>query len=132
MAASVLAADPFVINTPASAVQCQTTVVTWTGGRLSTWYEQSFPLGPLALTDITDRAAARAQSIVHDRTSERHLGLTDRTFSWNTDLPANTEIFFFLIDGTSHTAQSSLIGVQPSTDNSCLQHGGSPSVEGVL
>ncbi|TFK84961.1 hypothetical protein K466DRAFT_588487, partial [Polyporus arcularius HHB13444] len=98
MAASVLAqGDPIVIDTPASAVQCQTTLVTWTGG-----------VAPFNL------------SIVHDRTAEHYNGLTERTFAWNTDLPANTDLFFFIIDSTSHTGQSSLFLIQPSEDSSCL------------
>ncbi|KAH9846717.1 hypothetical protein C2E23DRAFT_863826 [Lenzites betulinus] len=96
-AATAFAQDTLTINTPANATQCETTVVTWNGG-----------VAPFNL------------SIVFDRTAEHFNGLTERTFSWNTDILANNIVFFFVIDATSHTAQSSLIPVQPSTDFSCI------------
>ncbi|EIW53086.1 uncharacterized protein TRAVEDRAFT_53501 [Trametes versicolor FP-101664 SS1] len=105
MAASVAAIEPFVTDTPASAMQCQTTVMTWTGGVRNAF--QLGPNGPLPwdasclFTDDTDCAATHSQSIVHDRTSERHLSLTDGTFSWNTDLPASDHASFLLLSPPS-------------------------------
>ncbi|KAI0816832.1 hypothetical protein BC628DRAFT_1342519 [Trametes gibbosa] len=92
LAATAVAQDTFTMNTPDSATQCETTVVTWNGG-----------VAPFNL------------SIVFDRTAEHFNGLTERTFSWNTDILANNVVFFEGIDATDHVAQSSLILVQPST-----------------
>ncbi|EIW52120.1 uncharacterized protein TRAVEDRAFT_54093 [Trametes versicolor FP-101664 SS1] len=60
-------------------------------------------------------------SIVHDQTAEHFDSLTERTFTWNTNLPANTNLFFFVTDSTSNSAQSNQIHVQPSSENTCLQ-----------
>ncbi|EIW52123.1 uncharacterized protein TRAVEDRAFT_75492 [Trametes versicolor FP-101664 SS1] len=99
MAASVLAQNaPIVIDTPANPVQCQTTLVTWTGGS-----------PPFDLV------------FVHDRTAEHHTVTSGNSFLWTVDLPANTDTFVSILDGTSHTGQSDLFLIQPSTDNSCLQ-----------
>ncbi|KAH9859070.1 hypothetical protein C2E23DRAFT_855730 [Lenzites betulinus] len=109
-AATAFAQDTLTMNTPASVTQCETTVVTWNGG-----------VAPFNL------------SIVFDRTAEHFNGLTERTFSWNTDVPAElnkvvtstfistgTNPFFFVEDATSHTAQSALVLVQPSCNTNFL------------
>lgn len=97
------------VNTPQHVTQCEATTIQWNGG-----------VGPYDLT--ISPPDSDPQNVVS------FSGLTGRTFSWDTNKPAGSNLTIFLTDGNDGTlAQSSPFIVGPSQNDSCLgsQPGGS-------
>ncbi|OJT03616.1 hypothetical protein TRAPUB_5644 [Trametes pubescens] len=84
-------------------------------------FSVSFVLAGMAASVLAADPIVIATPFVHDRTAEHHTVTSGNSFLWTVDLPANTDTFVSILDGTSHTGQSDLFLIQPSTDNSCLQ-----------
>ncbi|KAJ7598758.1 hypothetical protein C8J56DRAFT_1039636 [Mycena floridula] len=81
------------IHTPATVVQCQPVLLSWTGR------QGNNPTGaPL-----------------------EDLGVqTGHTFTWTVDIPAGTSVGFEIRDSTGVIENSAPVIVQPSSDSSCL------------
>ncbi|EIW52225.1 uncharacterized protein TRAVEDRAFT_24507 [Trametes versicolor FP-101664 SS1] len=100
MVASVLAADPLVVNTPTSAPQCGDTVGTWTGGTADVHRLHS-PFIP--------------QRMNFDGVTEGMTpGPGDNAGTWHTNVPSGTTVFFSVTDATGQTGRSADFVVQPS------------------
>ncbi|KAI0672065.1 hypothetical protein C8Q78DRAFT_1024849 [Trametes maxima] len=97
-----LATKILLINTPASAVQCVPTTITFSGG------QEPFTLR------ITD-SATNNQPI-----TETFTGLTGTSFTWSTNVLAGTVAALKLTDSDGLTAFSAPFVVQNSGDTSCL------------
>ncbi|KAI0649670.1 hypothetical protein C8Q79DRAFT_1006026 [Trametes meyenii] len=91
----VFAADPLVMNTPASLVQCSETTVTWQGGLRSHWRN-------------------------YDGTFVKATGINERSRDWFVDLPAGDAVQWVVEDSTGAKSPSATIVVQPSTETGCL------------
>ncbi|KAI0649669.1 hypothetical protein C8Q79DRAFT_1006025 [Trametes meyenii] len=102
-----IATNILLINTPASAVQCVPTIITFSGG------EEPFTLTCVILL-ITD-SATNNQPI-----TETFTGLTGTSFAWSTNVLAGTTAALNLTDSNGVTAFSAPFVVQNSDDTSCL------------
>ncbi|KAI0634635.1 hypothetical protein C8Q77DRAFT_1113631 [Trametes polyzona] len=103
LAATALAADPLVVDTPTESVQCETTHITWSGGVPPFHLKRKF-----------------------DGISEDASGLTEHKFDWiTTNVPAGTVVTIEVDDATGAKAESASFTVQPSC-TSLLLHDSPP------
>ncbi|KAM5546309.1 hypothetical protein V8D89_000435 [Ganoderma adspersum] len=101
LAASVYAADPLVINTPAELIQCESTVITWTGGTT-----------PYDLV-IKDNGQIVGDNDLIFGTSYEFGG---------TAAPAGSTVVFVVSDFSGEQASTAPIVVSNSSDSSCFPH----------
>ncbi|KAI0675514.1 hypothetical protein C8Q78DRAFT_1074531 [Trametes maxima] len=118
-ASMVLAADPLVIETP-TLIQCDRSVVSWSGGHPSTWYGLR-DLIPQILVDLA-HAYWRSTSnfLDFDGVQEVRHNLNDHSEIWMTNLPSGTVMQFEVQDATGATADTAETIVQPSNQSGCL------------
>lgn len=90
------------INTPASLVTCQPTLLSWTGGQ-----------APYFLSIIPGGQASAA--------ALKDLGQqTDNQETWTVDLAAGTSITVKLTDSTGNTVYSSPVTIGEGSSTSCI------------
>jgi len=92
----------FMINTPASAVQCQPLLLTWTGGQ-APYFLSILPGGQPSATPIIDFGQQNSTSI-----------------TWLVNIPSGTSVGLTLRDSTGALAQSAPFNILPSSDSGCL------------
>jgi len=90
------------VNTPASVVECQPTLFSWSGGQ-APYYLTLIPGG--------QSTAAAIKSFPTQ---------TGTSYTWNVDLQANTLFTIALKDNTGTTAYSDIVTVQPGSSISCV------------
>ncbi|KAM5546310.1 hypothetical protein V8D89_000436 [Ganoderma adspersum] len=99
LAAIAFAQSPFVINTPPDVVQCEITILTWSGG-----------VAPLSLVIRT-----ADQEIIFTASN-----LQGTSFGWDASVPAGTVVGFDVKDATGTLAQTAFVAIQSSSDSSCF------------
>jgi len=98
-AVGALASQGLIINTPANAIQCEPTQITWAGG-----------VAPFSLT-ITDESSG-ATDIFPD--------LTGDSLTWFVDFPAGSEVGLSLKDSAGDLAQSAPFVINGGIHQQCL------------
>ncbi|KAF8732362.1 hypothetical protein AX14_004488 [Amanita brunnescens Koide BX004] len=107
------------IDTPASVVQCQPTLLTWNGGT-----------GPYYLT-ILPGGQVSAEPM------ETFTATDDTSKTWIANLDSSQPVTFALKDSTGQTAFSDQVTIRPSNDQGCMTaatastDSGAPSVSGA-
>ncbi|KAI0820666.1 hypothetical protein BC628DRAFT_1341437 [Trametes gibbosa] len=94
LAASTVALDPLVIDTPAVARQCEPTLVTWQGGKPS--YQLSVVSGGHLIGLFLD--------------------LDETQFLWPTNVSKGTAVALQVGDSLGNTAQTPSFVIQPGSD----------------
>ncbi|KAH7341546.1 hypothetical protein B0J17DRAFT_647059 [Rhizoctonia solani] len=97
------AADPS-INTPASLVQCQPALITWTATKTPVFIS-IIPGGQPGAVALIDFGSQNSSSL-----------------TWNVDMASGTSITFQVRDSTGAVAYSAPVTVQGSSDSSCVNH----------
>ncbi|KAI1787043.1 hypothetical protein LXA43DRAFT_1098620 [Ganoderma leucocontextum] len=121
LAASVYAADPLVIDTPAEVVQCEPTVITWSGG---TEFSNALHEGRLTKTvDSNPRVTQIIPQVITDNGDI--IGDNDLIFGTSyefsgTAAPAGTTVVFSVSDFSGDGASTAPIVVSNSSDSSCF------------
>jgi len=102
LASTVLAQDTYMINTPMDVVECQPTLLTWTGGT-SPYYLSILPAGQPNAASLVD------------------LGIqTGMSYTWVVNLTYGTAGFCELRDSTGKMAQSGPFQVGRGSDSNCI------------
>ncbi|KAJ8084722.1 hypothetical protein PM082_003498 [Marasmius tenuissimus] len=88
------------INTPNNLVQCQPTLITWSGGPgpFTLSYDGNNPTGPAL---------------------ETFPGLQGTSFTWDVDIPAGRSVGFLLRDSTGATSQTAAVTIQKGSEFRC-------------
>ncbi|KDN48655.1 hypothetical protein RSAG8_02642, partial [Rhizoctonia solani AG-8 WAC10335] len=94
-------ADPS-INTPASLVQCQPALLTWTASNTPVWISV-IPAGNPSAPPLMDLG--------------KHSGTS---MTWNVDIPSGNSISMQLRDSIGAVAYSAPLTVQSGSDSSCI------------
>ncbi|KAI0703894.1 hypothetical protein C8T65DRAFT_654552 [Cerioporus squamosus] len=92
-------ATPLIINTPAAAIQCSPTQLTWTGGA-----------APFSLS-ILDASGA---------VIETFSDVTGQSFTWDTNVPGGESVDVELEDSTGAAAFTAPFEILVSLDTACL------------
>ncbi|CAE6429678.1 unnamed protein product [Rhizoctonia solani] len=95
------------INTPASLVQCQPALITWTATKTPV-FVSIIPGGQPGAAALIDFGAQNSSSL-----------------TWNVDMAAGSSITFQVRDATGAVAYSAPVTVQTSSDASCVEHSAS-------
>jgi len=94
--------EPTEIITAASAVQCESVLLEWTGGE-SPYYISVLPGGQVSAAPL-----------------EIFPTQTGTSYTWNVDLAAGTSLTLQIRDATGSISYSAPFTVQPSSDSSCV------------
>ncbi|ESK85806.1 secreted protein [Moniliophthora roreri MCA 2997] len=94
------------INTPANLVECQPTLLTWTGGQ-----------APYFLSYVLVNVAQRD----HGPAIEQFPEQIGTSLTWVVDFPAGTSVGLLLRDSKGATSQSAAVTIQPGSSTDCLR-----------
>ncbi|EJD00677.1 uncharacterized protein FOMMEDRAFT_30637 [Fomitiporia mediterranea MF3/22] len=113
LVAVVYAQQPFTVDTPADAVQCQNEVIEWTGGAAP--FE-------VDLGGVTDHKCYRIVSAANPNGPALvDLGEQQGTsVLWDTNVPAGTSVAIKVQDSQGDIAQTAPFTIQASDNNGCL------------
>ncbi|KAI6108891.1 hypothetical protein EDD16DRAFT_1711696 [Pisolithus croceorrhizus] len=115
--AGALAQSSFTINTPSNVVECQPTLITWTGG------SPPYYLVRRAILFLGRGSTMRVPSRLRDPTGTaiESLGQQNSTsVTWVCNIASGTSLGLTLRDNTGATVQSAPFTVNPGSSTSCL------------
>lgn len=104
--AAVALAQELRVNSPASLIQCQPALLTWTGGQ-SPYFVAAIPGGQPSAAALKDFGQQ-----------------TGTQLTWNVDLPAGTSVTIKITDASGAVNYNSAVTIQEGSSSSCLNGGG--------
>uniref|UniRef100_A0A0W0FXC5 Secreted protein n=1 Tax=Moniliophthora roreri TaxID=221103 RepID=A0A0W0FXC5_MONRR len=107
------------INTPANLVECQPTLLTWTGGQAPYFLVREN-------TETRDLWGASTSFSSHGENPsgpaiEQFPEQIGTSLTWVVDFPAGTSVGLLLRDSKGATSQSAAVTIQPGSSTDCLR-----------
>ncbi|KAK4689739.1 hypothetical protein P7C73_g366, partial [Tremellales sp. Uapishka_1] len=120
------------ISTPASLIVCQPVSLTFTDGT-SPYYLAVLPGGEASATAVRSLLTSAlfgfltSAHLAYSIQLEQFPSITSSPYTWNVDLPADTNVTIRITDGTGTIAYTSTVVIQAGSSTSCLNSTSSSS-----